>query len=162
MSLNPYAQFLEGRDPVILAREYPAKLTEVAARLGEAGMARSLAPGKWTAAQILSHLADTEIAFSFRLRQALAEDNPTIQPFDQDYWATHYASFSGEDALKAFTALRQWNVLLLDQLSPKDWERPTTHPERGAMTFGTIVETLAGHDLNHLVQLEKIAGELPE
>jgi hypothetical protein len=160
MSLNPYAQFLEGRDPVILAREYPAKLTEVAARLGEAGMARSLAPGKWTAAQILSHLADTEIAFSFRLRQALAEDNPTIQPFDQDHWATHYASFSGEDALKVFVALRQWNLLLLDQLSAKDWERPTNHPERGAMTFGTIIETLAGHDRNHLVQLEQITRQI--
>jgi len=26
------------------------------------------------------------------------------------------------------------------------------------MTFATIVETMGGHDLNHLAQLERIAG----
>ena len=122
-------------------------------------MGRSLAPGKWTVAEILCHLADTEIAFSFRWRQALAEENHVVQPFDQDHWARHYATMPGEQALQAFVALRRWNSILLDRLSPGDWERRVTHPERGELTFRTLVETMAGHDLNHLKQLEKIAAD---
>jgi len=161
MGENPYAGFLAGRDPGALVKGFPQKLSEVVARLGPAGMGRSLAPGKWTASEILCHLADCEIAFSFRWRQALAEEDHVIQPFDQDRWASLYPSVSGEDALRVFLALRQWNAILLDRLSPGDWERPVTHPERGELTFRTLVETMAGHDLNHLAQLEKIEALAP-
>lgn len=162
MSGNPYAKFLEGRDAGLLVGQFPAKLNEViaglVARFGAAGMGRSLAPGKWTVGEILCHLADTEIAFSFRWRQTLAEDNPVVQPFDQDLWAPRYASTPGEEALHTFLALRRWNVLLLDRLAPGDWERPVVHPERGELIFRTLVEMVAGHDLNHLSQLRTIAS----
>jgi DinB superfamily len=158
MSNNPYAAFLNGRDAGTLVKQFPGKLAAVVSELGATGMKRSLAPGKWTAAEILCHLADTEIAFSFRWRQALAEEDHIVQPFDQDHWATHYASMSGDEALQAFVALRRWNSILLDRLSPVDWERRVTHPERGELTFRTLVEIMAGHDLNHLDQLGKIAA----
>jgi hypothetical protein len=158
MSTNPYAAFLHGQDAGSLVKQYPDKLAAVVSELGTAGMERSLAPGKWTVRQILCHLADCEIAFAFRWRQALAEENHVVQPFDQDHWATHYATMSGEQALQAFVALRRWNSILLDQLSPADWDRRVTHPERGELSFRTLVETMAGHDLNHLGQLEKIAA----
>ena len=161
MSTNPYSGFVAGRDPAQMVKAFPQKLGDVASRLGQAGMARSLGPGKWTASEILCHLADTEIAFSFRLRQALAEDGHVIQPFDQARWASQYPFISGEDALRTFVALRKWNGILLDQTSPEDWDRPVTHPERGTMTFRIVVETMAGHDLNHLAQLEKIAASAP-
>src|SRR5260370_13586478 len=119
-------------------------------------MSRRLAPGKWTTREILCHLADTEIAFSFRWRQALAEEHHTVQPFDQDLWAAHYASMPGEDALETFVALRRWNGLLLERLTPADWERPVTHPERGELTFRTMVEIMAGHSLNHLAHLARM------
>jgi DinB superfamily len=158
MSKNPYAAFLDGQDAGALVRQFPDKLAAVVSQLGPAGMDRSLAPGKWTVAEILCHLADTEIAFSFRWRQTLAEENHVVQPFDQDHWATHYASMSGEQALQAFVALRRWNSILLNQLSPADWDRPVTHPEWGELTFRTLVEMMAGHDLNHLKQVETIAA----
>jgi hypothetical protein len=158
MSNNPYAEFLNGDDAATLVNQFPDKLAPVVSRLGAEGMQRSLAPGKWTAAQILCHLADTEIAFSFRWRQTLAEENHVVQPFDQDHWATHYASIPGEQAMHTLIALRRWNSILLDQLSPEDWDRRVTHPERGEQTFRTLVETMAGHDLNHLQQLEQIAA----
>jgi len=158
MSTNPYAAFLRGQDPASLVKQFPEKLTAVISELGTAGMEHSLAPGKWTVRQILCHLADCEIAFAFRWRQALAEENHVVQPFDQDQWANRYAALSADDALRTFVALRRWNALLLDELSPSDWERELTHPERGRQTFGTLVETMAGHDLNHLEQLEKIAA----
>jgi hypothetical protein len=158
MSTNPYAAFLRGQDAVSLVKQFPDKLTAIVSELGTAGMALSLAPGKWTVRQILCHLADCEIAFAFRWRQALAEENHVVQPFDQDRWSNRYASLSADDALRTLVTLRHWNALLLDQLSPADWERELTHPERGRQTFRTLVETMAGHDRNHLEQLEKIAA----
>lgn len=128
------------------------------AKLEEAGTGRALAPGKWTAREILCHLADTEIAFAFRLRQALAEPHHVIQPFDQDRWAATYTGAEAEEALACFHGLRAWNVSLLRSVKPESFEKPVTHPERGIMTFRTLVETMAGHDRNHLVQLEALTG----
>jgi hypothetical protein len=158
MAGNPYAGFLEGRDPGVLVREFPAKLSEVISELGPLGMSRSLGPGKWTVSEILCHLADTEIAFSFRWRQTLAKEDHVVQPFDQDLWATRYASTPGDEALHSFLALRRWNTILLDRLSASDWGQRVSHPELGAMTFRTLVEIMAGHDLNHLAQLRKLAA----
>jgi uncharacterized damage-inducible protein DinB len=158
LNTNPYYRFLAGRSPATLIAEFSGKLIQIVSQLGEEGRERSLAPGKWTVRQILCHLADTEIAFAFRWRQALAEEQHVVQPFDQDLWAFRYISLSAEDALRTFVALRRWNVLLLDSLSPADWERELTHPERGRQVFRTLVETMAGHDLNHLGQLEEIAA----
>lgn len=121
-------------------------------------MERSLAPGKWPARAIVCHLADCELAFAFRLRQALAEPHHVIQPLDQDAWAKPYGSLSADAALAAFSAVRQWNQALLDTVPPEQLSKKLSHPERGEMTFGVVVETMAGHDLNHLRQLETIAS----
>jgi len=80
-----------------------------------------------------------------------------LQPFDQEKWATYYAAMAAKDALAAFTALRTWNLKLIEKALPDSESKPVTHPERGSMTFKTIVETMAGHDLNHLGQLARIA-----
>ena len=97
----------------------------------------------------------------FRLRQTLAEDEPIMQPFDQDKWAATYGSITASQALAAFTAMRAWNLRLIEGALPAAAGRKTTHPERGTMTFQTIVETMAGHDLNHLGQLQKLADGVP-
>src|SRR5258708_35038196 len=102
--------------------------------------------GKWSFRQIVCHLADTEIAFGFRLRQALAEPNHIIQPFDQDRWADRYDSYDLASALELFSALRGWNLLLLKAVGAEDFARPVSHPERGAVAFRTIMETIARHD----------------
>ena len=132
----------------------------LAQRLGTDGLERAAAPGKWSVRQILCHLADGEIAFAYRIRQTLAEPHHVIQPFDQDAWGRRYgsASLDARTALDAFSAARRWNVALLNSLAPADSSKPVTHPERGAMTLQTIVETMAGHDLNHLEQIENIAA----
>jgi hypothetical protein len=154
---NPYGSFLGGRDPLQVTAETPQRLTELFQKIGVNGQEKTYAPGKWTAREILCHLADCEIAFGFRLRQTLAEPDHVIQPFDQQLWAKRYAHLDGSAALSTFVALRNWNVAMLNALSPDDFTITATHPERGRMTFRTIVETLAGHDLNHLGQLETIA-----
>ncbi|HUK32679.1 MAG TPA: DinB family protein, partial [Vicinamibacterales bacterium] len=116
------------------------------------------APGKWNAREIVCHLADCEIAFAFRLRQTLAETYHVIQPFDQEKWAGVYGGLTLRGALSAFSSLREWDVALISTMPPESMEKKVMHPERGEMTFRVIVETMAGHDLNHLQQLERMAA----
>jgi hypothetical protein len=156
--LNPYDRFLDGRPLEAILAATPDALGYVIDILGAERSAIPPAPGKWSAAEIASHLADCEVVFAFRLRQTLAEDAPTIQPFDQDKWAATYSGVSASQALEVFSALRGWNLRLIRTALPEAAERPVTHPERGAMTFMTIVETMAGHDLNHLTQLLRLPG----
>lgn len=154
--MNPYASYLEGRDARAVIAETAARLQGHADRLGADGLRRSPAPGKWSPAEIVCHLADCEIAFGWRIRQGLAVDNPVVQPFDQDAWAKPYGQLDPAAALEQFTAARRWNLALLETVPPAGLQRKLTHPERGEMTLQTVVETMAGHDLNHLAQLERI------
>jgi hypothetical protein len=154
---NPYATALGVEEPLKVLTATPRKLEQLIEDLGSERMDQSPAPGKWSPREIVCHLADTELAFAFRLRQTLAEDSHVIQPFDQEKWAASYAGFESREALTVFCAVRNWNMSLVRSLPPETHAKPVTHPERGPMTFWTIVETMAGHDLNHLTQLQTIA-----
>ena len=156
--VNPYKSFLNGRDYRGIIAETPDRLSELAERIGPVGLDRSYAPGKWPASSILAHLADCEIAFGFRLRQAVAEPHHVIQPFDQEAWASLYPHMNTNRALDVFRLLRGWNLTFVAALKPDAFSKPVTHPERGEMTVQTLLETMAGHDLNHLRQLETIAS----
>jgi hypothetical protein len=154
---NPYDTYLDGRPLNEILAATPAEIAEHLKAIGK-DEHRKPAPGKWSAAEIVCHLADCEIVFGFRLRQTLAEDGPTIQPFDQDDWAKIYQGVPAGLALESFSALRRWNLRMIHDALPGAAQRKMTHPERGTMTFQTVVETMAGHDLNHLEQLRKLAG----
>jgi DinB superfamily len=158
-ALNPYASFLDGRPVVDILAETPSAVRALLDAIGIAKSYEAPAPGKWSPGEIVAHLADCELVFAFRLRQTLAEDSPTIQPFDQDNWAKTYKGIEPAEACAAFSALRKWNLILLESALPAAADRTVTHPERGTMTFQTIVETMAGHDLNHLGQLQHIAAK---
>jgi hypothetical protein len=158
MTANPYAPQLGNQNPREVIADTPRRLAALVEQLGPQGMDRSWAPGKWSARAILCHLADCELAFAFRLRQALAEPHHVIQPFDQDAWSKPYNSLDGKAALDAFSAIRRWNLALLETVGSQDLAKTLTHPERGDMTFQTVLETMGGHDLNHVRQLETVAS----
>ena len=160
--MNPYAAHLGSSDPLEVIAGTAPRLKALAETIGAKRMLEQPAPGKWSAREILCHLADTELTFAFRLRQTLAEDHHVVQPFDQDKWAAQYGAYQAADALAVFSSLRRWNLALIGSLSPDAWSKPVTHPERGAMTFRTIVETMAGHDTNHVLQIEAIASKSAE
>ena len=122
--MNPYASFLGDRDPRVVAGETAGNLARQVERLGPDGLKRSPAPGKWSAGAILCHLADCEMVFGFRLRQALAEPYHVIQPFDQDAWAKPYEQLEARAALDLFSALRRWNLALLGAVPPADFIDP--------------------------------------
>jgi len=155
-NVHPYAQFLGERDPLDVLAETHTRIPAIARKLGPEGLARSYAPGKWTAAQVLAHLADCEIAFGFRVRQIISEPQLAIQPFDQDQWARYYSGLSGLEAAQTFQAVRRWNLALFRLLSRDDLDKTANHPERGPEKAETVIRILAGHTLNHLAQLEKI------
>jgi len=159
MALNTYASYLGGANPLTIIAATTGRLRALAARIGTGSLNAAPAPGKWSARDILCHLADSELVFGFRLRHTLADDHHVVQPFDQDRWARPYADLDAAAALAAFGAVRAWNLALLGVVGPGAFDRPVTHPERGDMTFRTVVETMAGHDLNHLAQLEPLASE---
>jgi uncharacterized damage-inducible protein DinB len=156
---NPYDKYLDGRSLETILASTSGALTAALAAISPEKQSAPIAPGKWSPAQILSHLADCEIAFGWRLRQIVAEDSPVLQPFDQDKWAATYGGISAPSALNAFASLRAWNLQLIKTVMPGAATRAGTHSERGRVTFQTTIETMAGHDLNHLGQLTKIAGE---
>src|ERR1035437_7779931 len=158
MATNPYAVYLGDRNPKEVIAATTTRITALFDTLGAAGAERALAPGKWTARQSLCHRADCETVFAFRLRQALAEDNYVIQPFAQDAWSRTYHAYDVPAALAVFSAVRGWNLRLLKSLPAESMNRKLSHPERGEMSFRTVVETMAGHDLNHLRQIEGIAA----
>ncbi len=156
MNLNPYASFLNGQDPLQVIASTPAKLESLAAAFGPKGISERPAPGKWSAREVLCHLADTEITFAFRLRQTLAQPLHVIQPFEQDDWAKRYQAYDAQAALAVFAAVRGWNIALIRSVPSSERSKPVTHPERGDMTFQTLLETMAGHDLSHICQIEAI------
>ena len=164
MALNPYASFLAGQNPRAVLAAIPGLLHQAVCQLTPEQIAAPIAPpvdgkAKWSPCQIVAHLADCELNHSVRLRQTLAEVNPVIQPFNQDAWATRYAAYPLPAALELFRAAREWNLKLIGSCTQADFLRELTHPERGTMTFQILLETIAGHDLNHLAQLQQLTPQ---
>lgn len=148
--------YVGDRDPLASLEASASALRAQVERLGPAGLGKAYAPGKWTGAQVLAHLADVEMGLGFRIRQALAEDQHRIQGFDEAAWARRYTVVDPQLALGAFSAARAWNLALFRSLSDADLDREAVHPDRGPESVRTIVRMLAGHDVNHLKQLESL------
>jgi uncharacterized damage-inducible protein DinB len=154
--LNPYAKFLGDARPHDVLDMSAVRLARLIRNSDTAALSRVPAPGKWSIRDILCHLADCEISFAFRLRQTIAEKHHVIQPFDQGAWSSLYHKLDAHEALDTFTTLRRWNMLFIRAVGAEGEGKPVKHPERGEMTFQTIVETMAGHDINHLNQIENL------
>jgi len=160
---NPYAKYLEShngdRDPLIVAAATPGKLYSMLAPLiaeHSDRLNQRPVPGKWSIREIMAHLADCEIGMGFRLRQGMAAPETAMQPWDQEVWAERYETYDTASALSTFITLRNWNMLFLKTIQPTEWEVVVSHPERGAGAYRVLIETMAGHDLNHLGQIERL------
>jgi hypothetical protein len=118
------------------------------------------APDKWSVTEILAHLADVEIVVGWRVRSILGAPGTPIQPFDQDAWvaAGHYAKRNAHASLAQLRAVREANLALYKSLTPEQWKYHGMHAERGQESIEHIARMLAGHDVNHLQQIERILG----
>jgi hypothetical protein len=160
--MNPYERFLEGNDPYKLMSATPKRLQALVKGLTPAQLKRRVNKDKWSIHEILEHLADRELMFASRCRLIAFEDRPYLAPFDQDRWSVGKAreKASTADALSLFEALRKTQLGLYKAAGPETHARTGTHPERGEVSMRITFETCAGHDVNHLRQVQGLRAAL--
>ncbi len=149
---------LGGREPLTVLRETPAAAARAIEGWSPAQLRKPEAPGKWSIAQVLQHLADSDLVWGWRVRLILAQDRPPLTGYDQDLWAErlHYADADAQEALEQLRVLRRGNLALIARATPEDLERVGVHSERGEESVGYLCGLYAGHDLLHLRQIERI------
>jgi hypothetical protein len=113
------------------------------------------APGKWTAREIVHHLADSEMTAAIRLRVLLATPNPVIAGYDQDEFALrlYYADRPIEASLDAFNAARRSSAEILDRMTEAEWQREGIHSEHGRYTVSKWLEIYSAHAHAHAEQI---------
>jgi hypothetical protein len=118
--------------------------------------------GKWSAAEIVHHLADSETTSSLRLRRLLVEDHPLIQGYDQDQYAVmlHYNEREIGPSLEAFRAARATTAQLIDMMTEADWHREGTHSESGSYSAEDWLKIYAAHAHNHAAQIGRLREAL--
>jgi DinB superfamily len=154
-------KFSEGRDGLELQQSMPQKLAGLLEGKTQEELTRRPDPEKWSVAEILAHLGDAEIAISWRMRQILGSNGVKVQAFDQEAWAKAfgYANRDPRESLEFFRVVRGRNLALLRSIPGELWDNYGMHEERGKESIRHMVKLTAGHDLNHLRQIEAILNE---
>jgi hypothetical protein len=150
--------YTEGQQALAVQKATAGKLTRLIRGVPTARLRKRPAPDRWSVSEILAHLADGEIVGGFRLRLILGSPGVTLTAFDQDNWVTsgHYERRDPRKSLELFRTLREANLALLESLKPDQWKQFGMHSERGKESVEHIARMYAGHDINHLRQVERI------
>jgi hypothetical protein len=149
---------LAGRQPLTVLAATAGRLDRLIGGVSTAALRGRPAPHRWSVNEILAHLADAEIVIGFRLRSILGSPGISIAAYDQDRWVTsgHYDERDSRKSVEQFRVLRDGNIALLESLEPEQWKHHGMHSERGPESIEHIVRMTAGHDINHLRQIEEI------
>jgi len=153
--------YQQGMKPMTILTLAPQKITRLLRGVPGKKLATRPGRGIWSVAEILGHLADAEVVFAFRMRLILGSNRTHIQAFDQDAWAgySHYAKQGATLSLEAYRVQRAHNIRLLKLLPRKMWNYYGMHSERGKETITRMTEMMAGHDINHLRQIERLVRD---
>jgi len=119
---------------------------------------------KWSAAEIIHHLGDSETTSGLRFRRLLVEDHPLIQGYDQDAYAAalNYNRRDMAPSLEAFRAARATAAQLFEFMSDEDWQREGTHSESGSYGVEDWLKIYAAHAHNHAAQIRRLKEALGE
>jgi len=155
---------VEGQNALKVQAATPKKIARLIRGQAASKLRTRPAPGKWSVAEILAHLADCEVVTGWRARQILGAPGTPIQAFDQNAWAVagHYPKRDARKSLAHFTAMREANLVLLKSLKPEQWKHYGIHAERGQESIEHILRLNAGHDLNHTKQIERLLAREKE
>jgi len=159
-STNPYAQYLGDKDVYSVLKSTVERIRELTAGLSPEQLAIPPEPGKWSIHQIVAHLADCDLVFQTRARMVMFQDKPTLVGFDQDPWALGWMR-EQEPWIETFgklAVLRRSMLRLFQSAEKQNFLRYGIHTERGPVTLSDIFEIMAGHDINHLQQIERVRG----
>jgi DinB superfamily len=150
--------YVEGKRPLAVQATTAGRLARLIKGVSAARLRKWPAPGRWSVAEIIAHLADGEIVGAFRMRFILGSPGAPIVAYDQDEWVTsgHYDQRDPRKSLEQFRVLREGNLALLKSLEPEQWKHYGIHSERGPESIEQMVRIFAGHDMNHLRQIEEI------
>lgn len=153
--------YIGKRNPLTIQRATPRRIERLLRGLGRRQMMARPAPGKWSIAEILAHLAEAELVGGYRVRMILGKNGTSIQAFDEKVWArnANYARQDPRKSLALFRMLRESNLLLLKSLSRRKWNYYGVHEERGKETVARVAQMFAGHDSNHILQIKRIAQQ---
>ena len=148
---------VEGRKPMEILAATPRQIARLIKGVPRTKLSRRPAPDTWAVAEILAHLADAELVVGYRIRLILGASGTPIQAYDQDAWArvSDYRKHDPAVSLDAFRATRVRTLHLLKGLPRSSWDSWGMHTERGKETVTRTVEMLAGHDVNHLKQIQE-------
>jgi DinB family protein len=151
---------LEGQQPLKVQAATAKRIEKLLRGVPAAKLRKRPGPDKWSVAEIVTHLADTEIVGGFRMRMILGAPGTPIAAFNQDAWVTagHYDKRDPRESLEYFRTIREANLALLKTLTPEQWKHHGIHSERGEETIEHIVRMFAGHDINHTKQIESIVA----
>jgi DinB superfamily len=161
-TIQEYVQRIQGKlggqDPLKVQATTAKKLQQLMKRATPAKLRKRPAPEKWSPAEIIAHLADVEIVIGWRVRSILGAPGTPVQAYDQDAWVVsgHYAKRDPRKCLEQFRVLRETNLALYKTLAPEQWKHYGIHAERGEESIERIASMLAGHDINHLEQVQAI------
>lgn len=149
---------LDGKDPLKTQAATPKTLAKLIKGASPAKLRKRPAPDKWCVAEILAHLADAEMIVGWRLRAILAGPGCAIQAYDQDALAAarNYGKHDPRKSLQHFSAFRDANLAFYKALSPEQWKHHGLHSERGEESIERLAQMMAGHDINHTQQIERI------
>jgi uncharacterized damage-inducible protein DinB len=150
--------YVTGKDPIAIQRETPRVLATLIEGVLDDVLTSAPAKGKWSVRSILAHMAEDELASSWRYRQMIEHDGATLLGFDQDRWAnlSDYDSWTPRDALEMFRLLRQANLRMFELLTAEEWKRHGIHAERGRLTVEDLCRHMAAHDMNHISQVRRL------
>ena len=154
--------YIKGKKPMEILAATPRQIARLVKGVSKKKLARRTAPDKWSVTEILAHLADSELVYGFRIRLILEGGVPTLQGTNQDAWAkfSNYATHDPVLSLEALHVTRGQTVRLLKSLQRGSWDFYGMHSERGKETVTRVVEMLAGHDINHMMQIrERLSKE---
>ncbi len=144
--------------------ENPSAIAAAVWGLDDATLRYKPSPEKWSIIEILAHLADVELVWGYRVREAISGNQAKFAPFDQDEWARglQYQNTHAADALLLFQTNRQANLRLFRSLPVKELDRSGYHLKlQRNVSIAEIVERLVKHDKNHLGQIEALKEKAP-
>lgn len=134
------------------------QLEELLRQMPASALRLSLAPGKWSIAEIVGHLYDTEEVWGGRIAKVCTETKPFLPGYDPEAYVrerrySHYTLAQMQDLLLAYRQKREQTLALL---AGDVWNRVGIHAEEGEMRVQVLAEILAVHEQHHLQQIEQI------